>query len=354
MKPELLQGLQRKLDTYSMGFPATASGIENKILTYLFSEDDAEMFLAMTPQLETPEAVAARLGQPVDHVAARLDSMAERGLLFRTKKGAVSKYGAIPFVHGLFEFQVKNLKKDLAEMVEQYFDEAFDAAMQNGAEYFLRPIPVMRSIEVRHQVASYDDAKEILKTKPQIVITDCICRKSAQTLDKSCGKHLEACFMFGSMGQYYLDRGMGREISLEEATKILEKCAEQGLVTQPATAQNPGGMCNCCGDCCGVLKALNKHPRPAELVMSNRVAVVSADDCTGCETCLDRCQMNAIEVADGLARVKPERCIGCGLCVITCPTEALGLQQKPGEEPRVPPVSMMEQMMQMARKRGVI
>ena len=22
---------------------------------------------------------------------------------------------------------------------------------------------------------------------------------------------------------------------------------ESGLVTQPATAQNPGGMCNCCG-----------------------------------------------------------------------------------------------------------
>lgn len=355
MKPELLQGLQKQLDTYSMGFPATKSGIENQILEYLFSEGDAAMFLAMTPQLETPEAVAGRLEKPVEAVAAHLDDMAERGLLFRIKKGGVSKYGAIPFVHGLFEFQVKSLNMDFAQMVEQYFNEAFGTAMQKGADYFLRPIPIQQSIEMKHQVASYDDALEILKSKPKIVITDCICRKSTGSLDKDCGKHLEACFMFGSMGEYYLDRNMGREISLEEATKILEKCAEDGLVTQPATSQNPAGMCNCCGDCCGVLKALNKHPKPAELVFSNRLAVVSSDDCTGCETCLDRCQMGAISINDDdLAQVNPDRCIGCGLCVTTCPTEAMRLDAKPEEELRVPPASMMEQMMQMAKKRGVI
>ena len=97
--------------------------------------------------------------------------------------------------------------------------------------------------------------------------------------------------MFGSMGQYYLDRGMGRKITLEEATAILTKCHEAGLVTQPATSQNPSGMCNCCGDCCGVLRALNKHPKPAEMVFSNHFATVVTDSCTGCETCLDRCQM---------------------------------------------------------------
>jgi Na+-translocating ferredoxin:NAD+ oxidoreductase subunit B len=355
MKPELLRSLQKQLDMYSMGFPATRSGIENQILEYLFSEDDAAMFLAMTPQLETPEAVAGRVDRPVEEVAAHLDDMAERGLLFRTRKGGVSRYGSIPFVHGLFEFQVKSLKEDLARMVEEYFDEAFGTAIQKGVDYFLRPIPIRQSVEMKHQVASYDDALEILRSKPKIVVADCICRKSANSLGKGCGKHLEACFMFGSMGEYYLGRNMGREISLEEATSILERCAEEGLVTQPATSQNPAGMCNCCGDCCGVLKALNKHPKPARLVFSNRRAVVSADDCTGCETCLERCQMDAISInADERAEVNPDRCIGCGLCVTTCPTEAIRLDSKPEEDLRVPPASMMEQMMQMAQKRGVI
>ena len=58
------------------------------------------------------------------------------------------------------------------------------------------------------------DAVEILKSKPRIVVTDCICRKRTEVVEKGCGKPMEACFMFGSMGQYYLDRDMGRKVSL--------------------------------------------------------------------------------------------------------------------------------------------
>ena len=161
--------------------------------------------------------------------------------------------------------------------------------------------------------------------------------------------------MFGSMGQYYLDRGIGREISFEEAAAIMDQCREAGLVTQPATAQNPSGMCNCCSDCCGVLTALNKHPRPVELVIANHLAEVSEEDCTGCETCLERCQMGALEMTDeATARVDPGRCIGCGLCVVSCPAEAITLRAKPEEVTRVPPTSMAEQMMLMAQKRGLV
>jgi len=281
MTPDIYRQLQKQLDQYSMGFPATESGIELKILKYLFSEADAAMFTVLTQTLETPQNVAARLNRPVADIATQLDEMAEKGLLFRLKKGTDSRYGAISFVHGIFEFQVKNLKSDLAKMVRRYFDEAFDKAMQASADYFLRIIPVEESIDVNHNVASYEDAVEILRDKPFIVITDCICRKKADLIDHDCGKPLEACFMFGSMGQYYLDRGMGRKISLDEAVYILKKCQEAGLVTQPATSQNPAGMCNCCGDCCAVLRALNKHSKPAEIIFSNYFAAVEVDNCTG-------------------------------------------------------------------------
>jgi Na+-translocating ferredoxin:NAD+ oxidoreductase subunit B len=355
MQTDIYRQLQKQLDQYSMGFPATESGIELKILNYLFSEADARMFSALTPMLESSESVACRLNRPKEEVAAQLDAMAEKGLLFRLKKGSESRYGAIPFVHGLFEFQVQNLKPDFAQMAKQYFDEAFDQAMQASADYFLRVIPVQESIDISHHVASYEDAAEILRSKPFIVVTDCICRKTAGLIDHDCGKPLEACFMFGSMGQYYLDRNMGRKISLDEAVDILKKCRDAGLVTQPATAQNPAGMCNCCGDCCGVLRALNKHPKPAEIVFSNYFAVVEMDDCTGCETCLDRCQMNAIRMNnDGIASVNKDRCIGCGLCVTTCPTSAIKLVSKTGSDLRMPPATMAEQMMQMAQKRGII
>ncbi len=351
---DIYRQLQQRLDTYSMGFPATESGIEMDILKYLFSEEDASLFLALSHQLTAAEMVAQGLDQPLKKIAVHLEDMADRGLLFRLKKGDTARYAAIPFVHGLFEFQVGDLKRELAEMVAQYFEEGFDVAMQNGADYFLRTIPVNRSIDTTRHVASYDDAVEILKSKPKIVVTDCICRKRVAVVEEGCGKPMEACFMFGSMGQYYLDRGIGREVSLEEAIGILGNCREAGLVTQPATSQNPSGMCNCCGDCCGVLRALNKHPKPAEIVFSNYTATVCGDECSGCEICLERCQMRAIDMnADNVAEVNGDRCIGCGLCVTDCPEEAIKLIPKPGTAYREPPPDTVSQMMAMAGKRGL-
>ena len=109
MSENIYRQLQQRLDFYSMGFPATESGIELKILKYLFSEDDAKMFLSLSHKLEMTSSIASSLNQPLEKVAAHLDDMAERGLLFRMKKADSVKYAAIPFVHGLFEFQVKNL-----------------------------------------------------------------------------------------------------------------------------------------------------------------------------------------------------------------------------------------------------
>ncbi len=57
---------------------------------------------------------------------------------------------------------------------------------------------------------------------------------------------------------------------------------------------------------------------------------------------------------DGVAQVDLDRCIGCGLCVTTCPSEAIVLIPKPDANRRIPPATSMDQMMQIAKKRGLI
>jgi Na+-translocating ferredoxin:NAD+ oxidoreductase RNF subunit RnfB len=90
------------------------------------------------------------------------------------------------------------------------------------------------------------------------------------------------------------------------------------------------------------------------MVFSNHYAVVDADTCSGCETCIERCQMGALSMnADGLAEINPDRCIGCGLCVPTCPVGALNLAAKPEDQRRTPPATTAEQMKFMARGRGL-
>ena len=92
-----------------------------------------------------------------------------------------------------------------------------------------------------------------------------------------------------------------------------------------------------------------------EIVFSNPYAVVDEELCTACETCLERCQMNALSMGDDdVVQVDLDRCIGCGLCVTDCPVEALKLVAKPEEQLRIPPATTGEQMMGMAKKRGLI
>ena len=132
MNDDLYRKLQRQLDQYSIGFPETESGIEIRILRHLFSEQDATLFTQMTPMLEPADSVAGRIGRPVPEVAEQLESMAERGLLFRLKKGGTSKYAAAAFVHGIYEYQVRDLGPELAKMVWSYFDEAFHETFRDS------------------------------------------------------------------------------------------------------------------------------------------------------------------------------------------------------------------------------
>ena len=355
MPEDIFRILQQRLDLYSMGFPATETGIEIKILKKLFNEKDAEMFLNMSPMLENPESVAQRLGSPVEEVAGQLEDMSKRGLLFRLRKGESVKYGSIPFMHGLIEFQIKRIDREMKDLVEQYLDQRFNQAIAGVDGLFVRTVPVEKSIVPEHQVAAFDDAVAIIKKNDTIVVAECLCRKRYKIIGKGCDKPIETCIMFGSMARFYIENKMGRQVDVEEAVGILRKAQDAGLVTQPSTAQNPGGMCNCCGNCCVILGAVKKFPKPAELVFSNYQSAINGGNCTGCEICLDRCQMEAISMnKDGVAQVDLDRCIGCGLCVTTCPSEAIGLIPKPDASRRIPPATGSEQMMQIAKNRGVI
>ncbi len=347
----VFEELQKRLDMYSLGFPETQSRIEIIILKKLFSEDDAFLFLELSPALENAESISARIGKTTQEIEPKLNDMARRGLLFKRTRDGIAKYGAIPFIHGIFEFQVKRLNKELAELLEQYYNEGLSKAVGMNANMFLRPIPVHKSIEIKNTIAPFEDAVEILRRAPLIAVAECICRKEKKIVGKGCGKPMEVCFMFGSMAEYYIEQNLGRKIEVDEAISILIDAQKHGMVTQPGTAQNPAGMCSCCGDCCAVLLSLKRFPKPAEMVFSNYTATVS-DNCTACGACADMCQMNAITLRD-IAEVNVDRCIGCGLCIINCPVEAIALKQKNNAK-KIPPKNSAEQMMELAKMRGVL
>ncbi|MFZ5571103.1 MAG: 4Fe-4S binding protein [Thermodesulfobacteriota bacterium] len=353
--PDIYQKLRERLDGMSTGFPATQAGTEIELLKQLFTETEAETYLALTPFQETPAEAARRLNRNEDELAARMEEMAAKGQLFRFRKKDAVKYAIVPFLVGIMEFSIKRFagNRELAKTMIRYGKQGFLQSLQSTKTPHQRPIPVNRSLAAKWPVAPYEDVVEILKHQKRIALADCVCRTLARTVtDRSCTKPIQNCMMFGASADYYIENRLGREISVDEAIEITRQSDEAGLVLQPLNAQKAGALCSCCGDCCGMLQSLKMQPNPARAVQSNYYARVDAETCIGCELCIERCQMDAVKLVSEKAVIDPERCIGCGLCASKCPSGAMQLMKKTEEELYLPPETHMDMYIRMGRERG--
>ncbi|MFO7963032.1 MAG: 4Fe-4S binding protein [Desulfobacterales bacterium] len=352
MSEDIYRKVQQQLDQYSFGFPETESGVEIDILKLLFSEEDAAIFNTMHGELETPRSVARRIGESEADVARKLEKLARKGLLYRVREDDEVKYSAIPFIHGLLEFQAPWMSKELVDLTGKYIREKLKENMAGGSGSGMRVLPVKESVEFRHEIATYDDAYEILKKEPLIAVTECSCRMQRKLFDRACDAPLDACIMVGPMAEYYIENNMGHRITLDDAMKIIEDAHAAGLVTQTQSVTRPFMICNCCKCCCGFLGAARRTPFPAKLVVSNHIARIDPDQCTGCEACVPKCQVQAISInAENVAEIDYNRCIGCGLCIPACTEEALFLIRKPEDTLSVPEENLHEQMARGGRSR---
>ncbi len=337
MASDIYYKLRDQIDQYSTGFATTESGVEIKILEKLFTEEEAEMYLNLTEDLQTAEDIAKKTNQSSAEVEALLKRMTEKGHTFPRfpkKEGEPFYYAAAPYVHGILEHQLKRMDKELAELFEEHFKAGPITRPIPG----LRTIPVEAAIDETLNIAPYDDAKAVIRKKERIAITNCVCNAWQQARGETCDQPKEVCFLFDFYGDYYVDRGLGRWVTQKEALAKLEECDKAGLVPQFSNSENPEALCNCCRNCCGSLRALKQLPQPGLLIPTNYFAQINDELCTACETCIDRCPMDAITMGQkDITEINLERCIGCGLCVSTCPEQALSLKQKPEQQHFMPP-----------------
>jgi ferredoxin len=328
--------LREHLDRLPSGFPATPSGVELRILRKLFSPEEAALALHVGLRLEPAAKIAGRAGLSEAEAEERLAAMARKGLIFSIEEPErPAVYMAAQFVIGIWEYHLNDLDPELVALMDEYMPflsrTAFDTFPQ------LRTIPVGASISAGLEILPYEQAEALVRRQSRFLVAPCICRREHHLKGAGCEKLSEACLVFGWGADYYARNGLGRRITLEETLDILKKAEADGLVLQPSNSQDAMNICCCCGDCCLVLKSLKRLPQPAAALVSPFEARLDAGACVGCETCIERCQMEALAMADGHAVLNAGRCIGCGLCVSTCPSGALSLARKPAEfQPEVP------------------
>lgn len=337
-----------------VGFPATDSGVEIRILQQLFTPQEAEIALELSAIPEPIGVIHKRLRSrlALDELRQALERMDSKGLILRIPARPEPRYSKLIFAIGFYERQVKRLTPQLERDALQYMQEAFGEAFHSRKTTQLRIVPVGRNIPAERSVATYDDLRSHVKssTGPFAKMT-CICRHGKDLLGEPCQQTAlrENCLTLGVAARWAADSGIGQSISREEMLELLDEADSEGLVLEPENTRNPLFVCCCCHCCCGVLAMAKRFPRPAEYFSSNFYAAVDADACQSCGACETRCQMDAIRAGDGHAEVDLARCIGCAICVTTCPSDALRLEAKAAT--RVPPDGTQALFMKILQER---
>jgi len=118
--------------------------------------------------------------------------------------------------------------------------------------------------------------------------------------------------------------------SMEQALDCVDKMEDYGLIKMSPNTAQIDSTCNCCECCCEIIHGFKKLANIWELISPSRFrAVIDQEKCKGCQTCIDRCHFDAIEMktVPGSKKMKAyiidEHCMGCGLCIFKCPNNAM-------------------------------
>jgi Pyruvate/2-oxoacid:ferredoxin oxidoreductase delta subunit len=343
--------LREILDKNPIGAPKSQAFDE--ILRILFTPEEAEVAVGMTFVPKNVEQIAESAGVSRERAENLCECMATKGIVYSRERKGEMGYSLLPTVPGLFEFPFMTgggtpWHERLAELWEQYHQEALIREFGGSKTPVLRVIPVEQTIDARSEILHFDLVSKMLESVQTIALAHCACRISVG----ACDRLTETCLIFDSTARFLIDRGFAREITTEEAKAVLRLAEEAGLVHTCTNSQDRlAVMCNCCPCCCIALRGMTRLQNPYAFARGRWHAQVDEALCSGCATCQDqRCPVSAIEVQNDLARVSRERCIGCGLCVSTCETNALSMVQR--KDAGVPPKTISEMGMRVLTEKG--
>ncbi len=352
MNTEAYKRLAARLDALPNGFPPTENGAELRLLAKLFSPEEADLAAQLRLTLETPEQIAARLGQDVQVIQPLLKQMARQGLIRAGRSESGLGYGLLPFVVGIYEYQIGRMDAELAQLFEDYYRQTFGQALSIQPA-FHRVIPVGESVRQGIEVQPFESASEILMSAQAWGVLDCICRVQKSLIGDPCEHPVDTCLAMSERPGAFDHSPVVRALTQEKAMETLQRAAEAGLVHSVSNNQKGTWyICNCCTCSCGILRGM------AELGIANVVArsafvnQVDAELCLGCEDCLQACQFGALALEADLMQVDQVRCVGCGVCVPTCPENALSLVRRPEKEILPVPETDFNWMQARAAARG--
>ena len=279
----------------------------------IVSDDEADIAIAAGLRKErTAGWLAAKVGKTVAEIQPALDNLVYYGVFRRVYSEELGEdtYFMQIFAPGILEMMVNNQPLMAAHPeVGRAFEEYTRLRMQAMGPILpdgyglMRVIPVESAIEGLPGVTDDERLSYYLNKYNTFSVSPCSCRASRTLLGDGCG-HLaeDMCVQMGKGAEHYIRSGRARQISREEAYKIVKRAEENGLMHDIPNIEGSGetsAICNCCACACFGLRA-GMMFGARDAIRSNFVAEVDEAKCVACAQCVEVCPGNALKLGQKL------------------------------------------------------
>jgi len=323
-----------------------------------WGEEEAEAYLKCPLfKLFTVQDYVALNDVTYEDAEAILDQMASHSLISCFKRAGVKQYYVLAPLWGMWEFNMDIFDGDWCNQFNASLGADFAPAAVQSVRPLCQIVPASTDI-VEGEVADYTDWRETLAQNELFVLSPCQCRlektvTGTNVCDEMHADRTETCISIGEIAEFFLERGIGRQISREEAEASIQASVDAGLVVEQLFSKRCEVICNCHGDCCKLLTtyvALGGAGNMMENISAYNLKY-DAEACIGCGACVKRCPMFAITMNDDGTCEMNRQCVRCGQCALVCPVSARSLVAKPLEQQLELPEDMFDDYHQFSQLR---
>lgn len=204
----------------------------------------------------------------------------------------------------------RSINEEDRQKIESWFFNSFFEALSD------KTVPTDDRVYLLEEILEYIENEE---RTPYLNYCDC------RSVRGDCGLPTKTCITYNTGINSRIDRGIGEKIDKETAKQIVINAEKEGLMH----TANSNGICNCCGDCCYILRSLQRKNSQGVWPISKYIVDFDEEKCISCGKCVKRCHFGVFEKKDKKITIaNKEKCIGCGICKSTCKANAITMKER--------------------------